>query len=158
MTEMELCKAVAAFVAGQLEQISWVDGSSTRQFKPKTIIGFYPPKRSAQDDDNPYVFVVPQDGSTTTTNEQTATVVIYIGARCESLNGYEYMFDALERVRHAFLSQEGNIIEHDGFTFQMQFPFDWEYDNEQPYPFWVIKLTTHWAMPVTQQADPESYL
>lgn len=159
MTEMELCEAVKAFVVEQMSQISWeAKDGSMEQSEPKGIIGFYPPKRSNEEEDFPFVLVMPQSGSTTDAQTQSSTLAIYIGARSESFEGYRYLFSAVENIRHELLRRPGNIICHNGHTFQMQFPFTWEYPDEQQYPFWFIKITTQWAMPVVQQEDPEGYL
>lgn len=159
MTEIELCESIADFVVQQLKQMSWEDSSgSMSQREPKTFIGFVPPKRATQADDFPYVLVVPTNGSTSSDSDQSTSVDIFVGARSESISGWSYLFGALERIRHSFMTAQGHVISHNGRTFRMRFPFSWAYTMEQPFPFWEIKISTSWDMPVVQQEDPDSLL
>lgn len=159
MNEMFLCQALLDRLGDELSKIHFETvGGEVMQMTPKLRGVFYPFKKPNPADDFPFLFVTPQSGATTNHATAEAEVVIFVGCYSEDLSGAEYLFRALGVIRDALLSAPGLVLSVGGFTFRMRHPFRWQFDQEQPFPLWQLKISTSWDMPATLQADPDQYL
>lgn len=159
MNEMLLCSALLESLGDELSRIHFEtpDGDVV-QMAPKIRHVFYPFKKPDPADDFPFLFVTPQTGATNDYTSATAEVVIYVGVYSEDMSGAEYLFRALGVIRDKLLSAPGLVLSVGGFTFRMRHPFRWQFDEDQPFPLWQLKIMTSWEMPATLQADPDQYL
>lgn len=157
MTPMLLCDALASVLGEALASNHYETESGPKQMKPNVINTFYPPKRSGKADDSPYLYIVPVKGSQSNELSNACEVRLFVGVRSESFDGFNYVFSALEVIKHTLLSNHGQIISHNGMTFRMTWPFSWEYPPEQLYPLWQIGITTNWILPATLGVGDEDF-
>lgn len=141
MTEIALIRALREFVAIAVKDIVYATPSGERVKAPDVINGFMPPKRDAKDD-FPFVLILPVKGATEEADTEV-DVRIEIGAWSEEYDGYEYALAIMSRLRTAFALLPDRTL---AGRFILQDPISWELSDEQPYPGWMMTMTTTWRM------------
>lgn len=121
---------------------------------PVVIDGFMPPKRDDNGSDFPFVLIRPSEGKSDDEGS-TATVQIIIGAFSQDYNGYTWAMNIAQHIRHSLLSLPDRMLEK---RFRLALPLSWQLDDEQPWPTWLITLTTTWNYftPETVLSNPET--
>ena len=146
MTEIMLVRALREFIAKTVKDIAYQTPSGDRVKAPDVINGFMPPKRDAKDD-FPFVLVLPVKGSLEDAFTETE-VRIEIGAWSEEYDGYEYAMEIMSRIRTALALMPARTL---AGRFVLQDPIGWDLSDEQPYPGWMMTMTTTW-----QTVSPEA--
>jgi hypothetical protein len=155
MVELELTKALRVFLekvvcnfrlqtkAGELEP-------------PKIVNGFLPPKGTNEKDDFPFVIVRPVSGSADRDLEQIK-ISILIGGYSEeydedghSVNGFEYCLNVISRIKQEIFKLPGLTL---AGKYQVNFPFSWSLDEEQPWPYWFAEVETNWTFRSPENED-----
>lgn len=151
MVETELLREIVKFVAETVAEMRLpVKGGEPRA--PQVFGGYLPPKRSGKDDDFPFVIVRPVKGAID--DASTATVNLIIGCYDEDPAGYEHCLNVLARLRTAFCAR-GVLASR----YTLQRPITWECAEEQPYPQWLLLMTTEWVYraPVEEHFDETDF-
>lgn len=112
--------------------------------KINVVDGWLPPKRDNgagnDEPDFPYVIVRPAGGTDGDRKEGAQLrVKIYFGAYADDPQGFKDTLMLLERIKKGLV--ERGLI---GGKAELAYPLEWEIDDEQPFPFWIAKLTTRW--------------
>lgn len=154
MTESLLCDALIDHIKKVLSHNSTEDANGVcSQKEPHMYKAVLPPKRyKGRMEDFPLVCVTPANGTTENEESQSVDVQIHIGVRSEAIDGYEYLFVALDTIRESLLAKQGQTIKWEGMTFRMLFPFKWDLMQEE-YPFWWLRISTKWQLSTTKQVD-----
>lgn len=138
MVENILAHELGAFLKRSLSGVvSQTPGKTWKA--PEIINGFLPPKRDAKDD-FPFVVIIPVKGSTDGDKTET-DVRMEVGAWSEEYSGYEYAMNIMSRIRNALMDLPDGTL---AGKFRITLPITWEMDDEQPYPGWLITMTTTW--------------
>lgn len=152
MVEIELAKELGKFIAAAVKDYRLpVRNGDLRA--PQVVIGYLPPKRSKGMDDFPFVIVRPVKGQS---EERTssATVDLIIGCYCEEDEGFEHCLNVMSSIRTA-LCRAGTIAN----KYQFRQPITWELAPEQPFPQWLLSMTTEWvfAAPIVEHFEEDDY-
>lgn len=140
MVENELMRALRDFIGETVAEM----GLPTRggeERAPKIVNSYLPPKRSGPDDDFPFVVVRPDSGETTR-EETVVDVSIIVGCYSEDVDGHEWCFNVMTRIRDALAALPFGTLAQ---RYQLRAPLRWENLDDQPYPHWQVNLTTKWA-------------
>ena len=109
-------------------------------FRPVVAVsGYLPPKRSTSVDDFPFVIVRADSGSASRGNA-TVQVSLIIGCYSDESDGYAWCIEAMTRLRNALLIQ--TVLTN---RFVLQTPVTWANHEDQPYPQWLLSMTTKWS-------------
>lgn len=137
MVEAELLLTLSEFVREAVKDYRLpVKNGDPRP--PQVVPGFLPPKRGSEHDDFPFVIVRPVKGSCDET--ASATVNLIVGVYDESVKGFEHCLNIMTRLRTA-VCEKGVVANR----YQLTRPITWELPEEQPYPQWLLLMTTEWA-------------
>lgn len=151
MVENELTKAIRDRATEILSLLVFpTDSPNDEQRAPTVINGFLPPKRSKDDPDFPFVIVRPGEGTTGSDGMSRVTVKMLIGCFSEDFDGHEYGLIVLAQLRTGFMQHP--TLES---RFRMELPFNWKLYDDQPYPEWMIEITTQWTIPTPQEIPDE---
>lgn len=143
MLETTLAKELVAFLEEALVN-TWLPLENGGGKPPQIIDGFLPPK--SKNDDFPFVIVRPESG-TSDRGRTTVTVSLIIGCYSEELDGYGYCVEVMQRIRAALATFENQTLAN---RFQLEFPITWQQMEEQPYPLWLLNMTTKWTFNTPQ--------
>lgn len=109
---------------------------------PQIIDGYLPPKRSTPDDDFPFVIVRAEEGIAQQGQTQV-TVSLIIGTYTTETDGYAHCLEIMQRIRTALCQLPNQTL---NARYQLAFPIEWRNVPDQPYPQWIIEMTTRWVM------------
>lgn len=158
MNEVQLCDALRERVKDitknmQLEFDN--SDSTTKAYKqPQVIDGYLPPKRSTRNAENeevpdyPFIIIRPTDGRTPTNEASQVTVSLLIGCFSEDYDGYKACLLVLAAIRTALMAQP--TLDQ---RFRMEMPFEWQQPEDQPYPEFMLQITTRWTVPTPQDIE-----
>lgn len=149
MLETHLALALGVFIEEVVKDFRLPTKTDKAGRAPKVIDGYLPPKRSANDDDFPFVIVRAEEG-TSDRGQTTVTVSFIIGGYSTETDGYMHCLEVMERIRGALCQLPNQTL---NARYQLTFPIEWRNVPEQPYPYWQIELTTRWTFNSPQVTD-----
>ena len=109
---------------------------------PQIINGYLPPKRSTAEDDFPFIIVRAEEGISQM-GRTSVMVSLIIGAYTTETDGYSHCLEIMQRIRTALCQLPNQTL---NARYQLEFPIEWRNVPDQPYPQWLIEMTTHWVM------------
>ena len=134
MLAVALCDFIREAVSGLRYEMP---GGGFRS--PMVYNGFLPSKRDARDD-FPFVCVLPVKGSTD--DDRTEIEVrLELGAYSEEFSGYADVMAIMARIRNALIMLPDRTL---AGRFRLAGALSWTLDDEQPYPSWLLTITTTW--------------
>lgn len=121
--------------------------SDNVKVKPAVHIGFLPPKNKDNENisDFPFIIIRPHTGKDQQ-DDSKITVKIVFGTKSDDPEGFLDLFSLMEQVRIDL--QRRRIIDR---RYRLEFPYDWEFYEEQPYPEWYAQAVTTWTLPAIQE-------
>lgn len=137
MTEAELLRSLVDYVREAVKDFR-IPVKSGDPRAPQVVSGYLPPKRGTDHDDFPFVIVRPVKGACD--DVSSATVNLIIGVYDEDMAGFEHCLNIMAQLRTSFCVD--GVIEK---RYQLTRPITWECPEEQPYPQWLLLMTTEWA-------------
>lgn len=160
MNEIALCEALRTRLSEIVPLMQMPTDAKDETLKaPRIVNGYLEPKRSRgpkeEEPDFPYVIVRPPKGSTDPQGMTTVNVNILIGCYSEEFDGYEYCLHVLSEIRRG-LMERPNLTPHKlGSVFRMEYPFDWDMPDDQPWPEFIIMAKTRWTIATPQQISDD---
>ena len=141
MTPLLLQDAICDFLKGVVGSYL-LETNKQSQKAPQVVPSYLPLKGTAEVEDFP--FVVVRLSSEEDTQERAKVMVkIIVGVYAEDIvQGSGDLMNLLERIRQALFKTR--VIAK---KFRIEYPFNWEVPDEQPYPEWVAVITTNWTVP-----------
>lgn len=149
MVEIELTKALRAFLEKVVCNFRLQTKGGEELKPPKIVNGYLPPKRSGADDDFPFIIVRPAASNVEREAEQIKVNLI-IGCYSEEYDGYEYCLNVLSRIKQELVKLPSETLAE---KYQLNFPLSWSLEDEQPWPQWIVELETNWTFRSTQNFD-----
>jgi hypothetical protein len=163
MNEIFLCQSLRDRLTAIVEQMQLPTDTDANTLKaPRVVSGFLEPKRSRgskeDEPDFPYIIVRPPNGQTTADQTSTAQVNLIIGCHSDEFDGYEYCLHVMSEVRRGLMTQPNLNPDAIGSVFRMEYPFEWELPDDQPWPEFLMLVKTRWtiATPI-EIPDPEVF-
>lgn len=163
MNEIALCDVLRQRLTTIVEQMQLPTDTDANTLKaPRIVNGYLEPKRSRgpkeTEPDFPYIIVRPPNGNTQQDHTSTVQVNLIIGCHSEEFDGYEYCLHVLSEVRRGLMEQPNLNPGAIGSVFRMEYPFEWEMPDDQPWPEFLILVKTRWTIATPlENPDPEVF-
>ena len=142
MVETKLVLDLGIFVEEVVKDYRMPTKTPGIERPPKIIDGYLPPKRSTADDDFPFVIVRAEEGKSLM-GRTSVEVSLIIGTYTTETDGYAHCLEIMQRIRGALCQLPNQTL---NARYQLEFPIEWRNIPDQPYPQWIIEMTTHWVM------------
>lgn len=141
MTPLMLQDALAKFLESVVSSYRLSTNKEITK-APQVVKNFLPLKGTSEEPDFPFVIV--RMASEEDTGElASVTVKLIVGVLSEDVQqGSGDLLNLIERIRQALFKTR--VIDK---RFRIEYPFEWEAPDEQPYPEWMAVITTHWTVP-----------
>lgn len=152
MIESNLSIALGLYIEDALKEMRLPSKSKDKDvtFRAPTVWqGYLPPKRSARDDDAPFVLVRVED-TTAERGQTNVTVAIIIGCHTTETDGYLQCLSIYQRIRRALIQLPCQTL--DG-RYQLGFPIKGNNVADQPYPYWQFEMTTNWILKTVEMTN-----
>lgn len=165
MNEIALAEALRERLTEIVELMQLPTDAGNDALKaPRIVNGFIEPKRSRgnkeDDPDFPYIVVRPPMGRTDAPPDNATTVQmnLIVGCHSEAFDGYEYCLHVMSEVRRGLMQQQTLNPGAIGSVFRLEYPFEWELPDDQPWPQFIMLVKTRWtiATPI-ENPDPEVF-
>lgn len=151
MNVTELSRRIRARLTEIVSNLQLESEDPNDAIKPPRIVnGYLPPKGVNTGGDFPYVIVRPSTGRTGDDGMSTVEVKLLIGCYSEDYDGFEYALLVLDTIQHALLASP-TLPDS---PFRMELPIDWDMNDDQPWPEWVLEATTRWTVATPQTTEP----
>ena len=145
MVELELCRALRAFIENAVKDLVLPVKGSEEGRTPTVFNGYLPAKKPGERGEDekkyfPFIVVRPDEGES---DQETSSVKISIifGAYSSDDCGHEQCFNMMTRVRNALMSMP--FLTLDG-RYQLRDEISWRNYPDQPWPYWQLDMTTNW--------------
>ena len=142
MVETKLVLDLGIFIEDVVKDFRMKTKTEGHRRPPKVIDGYLPPKRATEEDDFPFVIVRAEEGISQPGSTQVSVSFI-IGAYTTETDGYAHCLEIMQRIRTALCQLPNQTL---NARYQLEFPIEWRNVPDQPYPQWLIEMTTHWVM------------
>ena len=142
MVETKLVLDLGIFLEEVVKDLRMPTKTEGVRRSPKVIDGYLYPKRSTGDDDFPFVIVRAEEGTSHPGRTQVSVSFI-IGTYTTETDGYALCLEIMQRIRTALCQLPNQTL---NARYQLEFPIEWRNVPDQPYPQWLIEMTTHWVM------------
>ena len=142
MVETKLVLDLGLFLEEVVKDFRLLTKTEGQMHPQKIIDGYLPPKRSTNDDDFPFVIVRAEEGISQPGSTQVSVSFI-IGVYTTETDGYAHCLEIMQRIRTALCQLPNQTL---NARYQLEFPIEWRNVPDQPYPQWLIEMTTRWVM------------
>ena len=147
MTPLLLQDALAEFLKKELGTYL-LDTNTEIKKAPQIVKNFLPLKGTSDTPDFPFV-IIRMGGEEDTGEQAIVTVKLIVGVLSEDVQqGSGDLLNLIERTRQALFKKR--VIDK---RFRVEYPFEWEAPDEQPYPEWMAVITTRWTIPKLIEED-----
>ncbi len=152
MTENLLVTALARHLRTELHAFL-LDDARGGEAAVSVHEGWLPAKHGEDNGDFPFVVVRPVEGSIGREGSQT-TVELICGVYDMESTGWKTAVNVARRAMNALLLLPSGMLER---RWMLAMPLEWKVAEEQPYPAWMVSVTTAWTArtPETLPADME---
>ena len=155
MNEVELTEKIRERLKADLALLQLPSEKMADTVRPPQVVdGYLPPKNATQTPDFPYVIARAGDGQTSESGMSNAEVKLLIGCYSEDYDGHNYCLMVMSYIRRSLM--QNPFLEDSAFRFEL--PFSWKMFDDQPYPEWILEITTQWSVPTPQQIPDEGVL
>lgn len=142
MVETKLVIDLGLFIEEVVKDFRLLTKTEGQSRPPQIIDGYLPPKRSTNEDDFPFV-IVRAEGGVSQMGRTSVEVSFIIGSYTTETDGYAHCLEIMQRIRTALCQLPNQTL---NARYQLEFPIEWRNIPDQPYPQWIIEMTTHWVM------------
>ena len=142
MVETKLVLDLGLFLEEVVKNFRMLTKTEGQSRPPLVVDGYLPPKRSTNADDFPFV-IVRAEGGVSQMGQTSVEVSFIIGSYTTETDGYAYCLEIMQRIRTALCQLPNQTL---NARYQLEFPIEWRNVPDQPYPQWLIEMTTHWVM------------
>lgn len=142
MVETNLVLDLGVFLEDVVKEYQLPTKTEGMTRAPRIIDGYLPPKRATDGDDFPFIIVRAEEGISHMGRTEV-TVSFIIGTYTTETDGYAHCLEIMQRIRTALTQLPNQTL---NARYQLAFPIEWRNVPDQPYPQWIIEMTTHWVM------------
>ena len=104
--------------------------------------GYLPSKEDFKDDVYPFVLVKADSAETDGQKTQVA-VSFVVGTYGKESCGYKDAMNVMNKIRQCLLPCSQSCLNG---CFNMLLPVSWSITEEQPWPYWQLKMATQWVI------------
>ncbi len=145
MVEIELCRALRAFIKDAVKDLVLPVKDEENGRTPQVFNGYLPAKKPGDRGDVekkyfPFIVVRPDEGESDRDGTEV-TVSIIFGAYSTTDDGYEHCLNMMVRVRNALMALPFQTLKG---RYQLRDEIVWRNFPDQPWPYWQIDMTTKW--------------
>ncbi len=147
MVELELCRALRAFIEDAVKDLVLPVKDEEEGRTPTVFNGYLPAKKPGDRGEVekkyfPFIVVRPDEGESDRDSTRV-TVSIIFGAYSKEDDGYEHCLNMMTRVRDALMAMPFETL---AGRYQLRDSITWANFPDQPWPYWQVDMKTQWLI------------